>query len=101
MSMSPQARHLTIGWGVLIAFAAVVVSLLGGFGGGMRAVGQFDQRVRGLELCSDRHEREIEAGKDQRAIIAQDFGAKVATLNTDVKYIVKSVDEIKADMRQR
>lgn len=101
MSMSPAAKKMTIGWGVLISLVALCVSLLGGFGGGMRAAGKIEARVQMVENCMVRHEGMIETGADRHSEFSKDVVREVSALQTDVKYIVKAVDEIKAEIHRK
>jgi hypothetical protein len=100
MSMSPETKKMTIGWGVVISLIGLCIAILSGFGGGMRAVGKVEARVVSVEHRVDRHETELNASGNAHAALKVGVAGEISALQTDVKYIVKAVDAIQLELRQ-
>ena len=95
-----EVRKLTVAWGALIATATLIFALLGGFGGAVRAMALWEGRVRALEVCSAEAKAEIAVARNHRAILSQNFGEKLASLDTNVGLLRIEVREIKENNRQ-
>jgi hypothetical protein len=96
MRMSPAAAGKGVGWAVLIALLGLCVSVLSGSKAGGIAAGKVEARVSANASALIRHENDIERGAQDMSHLRVEFAKEVSILQTDVKYIRHSMDEMKA-----